>query len=54
MNTILDEMEKLTADVNVNEIADHLSDESLFNWCGAWREEMRELINELRRMHGNS
>lgn len=38
------ELRRYVADINVNVIADHLKEESLFNWCGYMRAEMMELI----------
>ena len=46
-DAIIKELRYLIKEINVNEIADHLNDESLFNWCGAIREELNERIDEL-------
>ena len=48
MEELIEKMERMIADVNVNEIADHINDESLWNWCGAWRERADEILNEMR------
>ena len=49
MEELIKEMEDMIADVNVNEIADHLKEESLWNWCGAWREEAKRILREMRK-----
>lgn len=48
MEELIREMENMIADVNVTEIADHINEESLWNWCGAWRERADEILNEMR------
>lgn len=48
MEELIAEMENMIADVNVAEIADHINEESLWNWCGAWREKAAEILNEMR------
>ena len=48
MEELIAEMENMIADVNVAEIADHINEESLWNWCGAWREKATEILNEIR------
>ena len=48
MEELITEMENIIADVNVAEIADHINEESLWNWCGAWREKAAEILNEMR------
>ena len=45
---LIQEMDGMIADINVNEIADHLKEESLFNWCGAWRQEARRVLEDIR------
>lgn len=49
MEKLIKEMEDMVADVNVNEIADHLKEESLWNWCGAWREEAKRILKDMRK-----
>lgn len=49
MKKLMQELEDMISDVNVNEIADHLNDESLFNWCGAWRQEARSILEEMKK-----
>lgn len=49
MKDLITEMREMICNVNVNEIADHLNDESLFNWCGAWREEARRVVDDIER-----
>lgn len=44
---LIEEMEDMICDVNVNEIADHLNEESLWNWCGAWREEAKRRLEAI-------
>lgn len=51
-NALLDSVAEMIEDINVNEIADHLNDESLFNWCGAWREEAKRRLEAIRE-YGN-
>lgn len=48
MEQLITEMEGMIADVNVAEIADHINEESLWNWCGAWREKATEILDEMR------
>lgn len=52
MEKLIKEMENLISDVNANEIADHLKEESLRNWCGAWREEARRILREIAKESG--
>lgn len=47
-------IEKLIQDVNIHEIADHLNEESLWNWCGAWREEAKEAVDDMKHDSINS
>ena len=51
-NALLDSAAEMIEDINVNEIADHLNEESLFNWCGAWREEAKRRLEAIRE-YGN-
>lgn len=48
MEELIAEMENMIADVNVAEIADHINEESLWNWCGAWREKAIGILDEMR------
>lgn len=48
LTALIEEMDGMIADVNVNEIADHLNEESLWNWCGAWRENARRILKEMK------
>ena len=52
MEELISEMENMIADINVSEIADHLSDESLFNFCGAWREGATRILNDIKKEIG--
>ena len=49
MEELIAEMENIIADVNVEEIAAHINEESLWNWCGAWRERANELMGEIKK-----
>jgi hypothetical protein len=40
-------LDGFVADVNVVEIASHIDEEKLWNWCGAWREAIRVVLKEL-------
>ena len=51
-NALCDKAEEMIEDINVNEIADHLNEETLFNWCGAWREEAKSRLEAIRE-YGN-
>lgn len=44
---LLNELDGFVADVNVVEIASHIDEEKLWNWCGAWREAIRSVLKEL-------
>ena len=48
LTALIEEMNKMVDVINVNEIADHLNEESLFNWCGAWRQDAREILQEMK------
>ena len=48
MEELIAEIEGLIKKINVDEIADHLNEESLWNWCGAWREEARRILKEMK------
>jgi hypothetical protein len=45
---VLGDLEEKIKLINVSEIADHLNEEALFNWCGAWREDALSLTKELK------
>ena len=49
MEELIKEMEETVADVNVNEIADHLKEESLWNWCGAWRGHVNRILKDMKK-----
>ena len=51
-NALCDSVAEMIEDINVSEIADHLNEESLFNWCGAWREEAKRRLEAIRE-YGN-
>lgn len=53
MEELIKEMEDMVADVNVEEIADHLKEESLWNWCGAWRENAKRILADMRKEIGD-
>lgn len=48
MEELIAEIENMIADVNVTEIADHISEESLWNWCGAWRQKATEVVEKIK------
>ena len=50
MEELIAELENLIKDINVTEIADHLNEESLWNWCGAWRQEANNVLEEMKRI----
>lgn len=50
MEELIAEIEGLIKKINVDEIADHLNNESLWNWCGAWRQEATEIVEEIKRI----
>lgn len=52
MKTLFEEMEEMIAEINVGNIADHINEESLFNFCGAWREETTRILNDIKREIG--
>ena len=43
------ELYDLVEDVRVEEIAEHIDTESLWAWCGAWRQGIRVVLNDLER-----
>ncbi len=48
MQNDINELEKLIEDINVNEIAAHVDQESLWNWCGAWRHAAMDALNRIK------
>ena len=49
MKDYLKEIEDLSYDVNPKEIASHIEDDSLGNWCTAFRTTLKYLINAVRK-----
>lgn len=50
MEELIAELENLIKDINVTEIADHLNEESLWNWCGAWRQKANNVLEEIKKI----
>ena len=50
MEELIAELENIIKDINVTEIADHLNEESLWNWCGAWRQEANNVLEEMKKI----
>ena len=50
MEELIADLEGLIKKINVDEIADHLNEESLWNWCGAWRQEANDVLEEMKRI----
>ena len=46
---LLNELDGFVADVNVVEIASHIDEETLWNWCGAWKQDARAILNDIER-----
>ena len=44
----LDNIEYLSLDVNINEITSHIRIENLSQWISAWRNAMKEQINNIK------
>ena len=36
-------------EVSVDTIAPRISEEKLWNWCGAWKQDARAILNDLER-----
>ena len=49
MEELIKEMRDLIKDINVNEIADHLNEESLWNWCGVWRQTAERIMDDMEK-----
>ena len=49
MEDLIKEMRDLIKDINVNEIADHLNEESLWNWCGVWRQTAERILDDMEK-----
>ena len=49
----IDELRELIEEVSIDTIADHLNEEMLWNWCGAWRQRAHDALDEVERMADN-
>lgn len=45
--SLIRELRRMVRKINVNEIADRLNEEKLWNWCGAMREDFSVIIDDL-------
>jgi len=50
MNDLLNELDTLISLITVDHIADKIDGGCLWDWCGAWRQEADEIIQEIRRL----
>lgn len=52
LDDLFRELAEKIAEINVNNIADNIDHGTLWDWCGAWREETKEIIEEIK-TYGN-